>query len=313
MSAVKYDYKKLTTNIDNFLYISWEVTTFCNYSCSYCWPESHDNVNKWPTDFNKIVIFFNKLRKAYENKKIFIEIMGGEPTLWPDLKNFIRFFNNNFFINLVTNFTKNKRYWEDFPRVCLFSLSFHPERASVDNFLEKLDILCKKQENIAISFMYLPQYKEKNFEMIKKIKEKNYKVFFVSKIIKNYETGMHLESYTKEDFDNIKRNNFYNSNNLNLIFPSKFVLDGKEQNINFWKEIQEKKQNSWVGWKCYIGSKRLFIKANGDIYKATCRVGGKIGNIYDENFFKLEKEYEICTKKICECKVDAFIEKEFVE
>jgi len=45
------------------------------------------------------------------------------------------------------------------------------------------------------------------------------------------------------------------------------------------------------------------INWDGDVHRATCRVGGSLGNIYDGSFEPPE-EAVICTRKWCTCAAD---------
>lgn len=305
-----HDYKTITNDFENSLYITWEITNYCNYSCSYCWPESHSNKNKYPTNFSNIKNFFSNLEKIdiYKNKKISIELFGGEPTLWNGLINFINFFKNFNFV-LVSNGYRKPFYWEYFPKISMICLTFHPERSSISHFDEIVDILLQKDQNVIVSFMHLPKYRDLNDTLFRTMSKKRGKLIYVSKIVRDIITNEPIKEYDKKDFEIIKNNNFYNKVNIGDI-PGKFVIDGKIQDNFFWKNIQKENKNSWLGWKCYIGSNRLFIRANGDIYKSSCGIGGKIGNIFSDDFY-INNKYEICTKNICGCKTDALVRKEF--
>lgn len=305
-----HDYKIITNNFENSLYITWEITNYCNYSCSYCWPESHSNKNKYPSDLLKIKSFFSILEKKnlYKNKKIFIELFGGEPTLWNGLINFINYFKNFNFI-LVSNGYRKYSYWEHFPKISMICLTFHPERSNIDHFDNIIDILLKNNQNVVVSFMHLKKYRDLNYIFFERMKKKIGNFLYISKIVRNTITNKPLEDYDDIDYEIIKNNNIYNEISIGD-FPGKFVIDGKIQNNLFWKNIQMEKKNSWFGWKCYIGSNRLFIRANGDIYKSSCLVGGKIGNIFSDNLI-LNNKYEICNKNFCGCKTDALVRKEF--
>jgi sulfatase maturation enzyme AslB (radical SAM superfamily) len=68
-------------DFDNYLSIRYGFTNVCNYSCSYCWPDSHAGTTKWP-DFDLICKNFDHLitvYKTYFNKKsIRFHLIGGE-------------------------------------------------------------------------------------------------------------------------------------------------------------------------------------------------------------------------------------------
>jgi MoaA/NifB/PqqE/SkfB family radical SAM enzyme len=61
------------------------------------------------------------------------------------------------------------------------------------------------------------------------------------------------------------------------------------------------------GWSCSMGVENLFINSDGDVFGASCMMGGTYGNVFDN--FKLAKEWPRCKKLICSCGADLFIPK----
>ena len=45
------------------------------------------------------------------------------------------------------------------------------------------------------------------------------------------------------------------------------------------------------------------INWDGDVHRATCRVGGSLGNIYQGDF-EIPEQAIICTRKWCTCAAD---------
>lgn len=72
-------------------------------------------------------------------------------------------------------------------------------------------------------------------------------------------------------------------------------------------EIVGSKLNFYEGWACGLGSDSIFINPDGDIYGASCKVGGKLGNVYED--FETPTEWLTCTRKVCSCGSDLFIPK----
>ncbi len=67
------------------------------------------------------------------------------------------------------------------------------------------------------------------------------------------------------------------------------------------------KFNSFEGWSCGLGSMSLFVDMDGNIFGASCQVGGKLGNIYED--FEIPEKWMTCDRKICSCGADLFIPK----
>ena len=68
------------------------------------------------------------------------------------------------------------------------------------------------------------------------------------------------------------------------------------------------KTNQFKGWKCNAGLESLMINWDGEVHRATCRVGGPIGNIY-EGTFAQPTEAINCTREWCTCAADINITK----
>ena len=73
------------------------------------------------------------------------------------------------------------------------------------------------------------------------------------------------------------------------------------------KPVRDHK-NQFKGWKCSIGLESLMINWDGEVHRATCRVGGSMGNIYQGTFVHPMKEI-ICDRNYCTCAADIFITK----
>lgn len=69
------------------------------------------------------------------------------------------------------------------------------------------------------------------------------------------------------------------------------------------EEILSNRMNKWLGWKCSAGINNLHITADGNIFAATCKVGGLLGNVFDVGV-KFSNEWLTCTKTWCMCGAD---------
>jgi organic radical activating enzyme len=61
------------------------------------------------------------------------------------------------------------------------------------------------------------------------------------------------------------------------------------------------------GWKCGAGVDSLYIDMDGGVWNASCRVGGQLGNVFEN--FTSPSEWIDCTKPACTCGADLFIPK----
>lgn len=66
--------------------------------------------------------------------------------------------------------------------------------------------------------------------------------------------------------------------------------------------------NGWKNWLCAAGSENLHITADGNLFSATCRVGGFLGNVF-EGKMALPTQWITCTKEWCMCGADMQLRK----
>lgn len=92
----------------------------------------------------------------------------------------------------------------------------------------------------------------------------------------------------------------------NIIIHS--VSEGKtsseESNVN---ELLIQETNSFIGWECWAGIQNITIDNEGNVWRAICRQGNKLGDIYEG--FEIPKETVICQKKRCNCAADLQLSK----
>ena len=79
------------------------------------------------------------------------------------------------------------------------------------------------------------------------------------------------------------------------------VIDGND--MLHANDIIKHKLNQFEGWRCNAGLESLMINWDGEVHRATCRVGGSLGNIYNGTF-ESPIEPINCTRKFCTCVAD---------
>ena len=72
-------------------------------------------------------------------------------------------------------------------------------------------------------------------------------------------------------------------------------------------ELVGQRLNVTKNWQCGAGVDSLYIDMDGNVWTASCRVGGKLGNIWAG--FKAPDSWITCTKSLCTCGADLFIPK----
>jgi MoaA/NifB/PqqE/SkfB family radical SAM enzyme len=113
-------------------------------------------------------------------------------------------------------------------------------------------------------------------------------------------------------FDDMK----YDQKDLDWILSKSSTVE--PNTILFYKDKEEmyhandvikKHLNQYNGWSCNAGLESLMINHDGEVHRATCRVGGSLGNIYNGTF-NIPTEPVICTRNYCTCEADIPLTKE---
>lgn len=142
---------------DQFLLIDWSITKRCNYDCSYCPPNIHDNFSNFPSPDilkTRILPFLKNT-----NMPVNVIISGGEPTLHPNLLDVVKMIAEykNTKIRILTNGTASVKKMIDLHKYSSFLISLHHEYVN-----EKL---LTKLSNFIESTQYKNKVTFKTFEL----------------------------------------------------------------------------------------------------------------------------------------------------
>lgn len=292
--------------------IEWDLTTRCNYSCSYC--KSYDNTQpSLLLDIKSYEKALDYLISYYNSKRIKIDFLGGEPMLfkhWSDLLQLVH--DKGHVPKIITNLAiplttlKNRLLNKTF-KECI-DISFHPEFADADDFIEKANFLYEKGLLKTGGVLMHPDYWDKCikvYESLKHTKRVGY-----SKI-KNEDTNSNSIAsgfiyYTQEQEELLSKPSIVKSGRYTEVtYPDRVE---KYSNID---DLFANGITNFKGLNCYVGNTRLHIKPNGDCYPSACLMKfakSKIGNVYMENLRQVKKPI-ICPFNFCGCGPDMRIEK----
>ena len=282
----------------NSVKIEWNLGKRCNLDCTYCPAEIHDNFSPH-TDISTLEKTVDCL--ANIGKPVRISLTGGEPCVHPKIENLLAYMRPKVtWINITSNVTRTARWYSSqwFVDHWVFSLHFEDNDWSsrvkkiVEIFETNIDI--RIQVNVMAHHDYIDRVRSA------------VRTFDVNKI--PYVIRRIRWTERHDWFNDMK----YSSEDLNWIIskPStaqpNIIVD--DVDLHHANDIIKEHQNQFQGWKCAAGVESLMINWNGDVHRATCRVGGSLGNIYNGTF-KLPQESITCTRQWCTCAADIGISK----
>ena len=285
-----------------YIKVEWNLGKRCNYDCSYCPASIHDNSSPH-TDIEILKATVDKLMTL--GKPIRISFTGGEPTVHPKFRELLLYCNavGVSWISVTTNGTLPAEFYCALPvNQLVFSVHFEYDWMRVCNTL--LEVSAMSNISIIAQLMAHHDYMTE------------VKAVYGRLLVDKTPTTIRRIRWTEGDhdlFDDMK----YDQKDLDWILSNtatvkpNCVIDGgaKELHAN---DVIKLHLNQFKGWSCNAGLESLMINWDGDVHRATCRVGGSLGNIYDGSF-NTPTDSVICDRNYCTCAADIPLTKIIVE
>jgi len=307
----KYLMAHITNNRQGFLNVTWEVTSTCNYSCWYCGEAQHDGKYRWP-DLDVALRWWHSI--CDQRPSVHADLLGGEPTLWPDLSTFLRDKPQNLTVEVSTNGSRTLRWWADvWPLMNGASISYHPSHADVDHIYDLCELLSADPSKILhLSLMLDPDHLDALQSLYVRLLRSGMRMTCDSKqlTVRNARDQQSIEQTHRDQrvLEMIAGNRFYRSwRGGHPGAPTRSWLDGVEFKT---ADLKAQGRNRFRGWTCTAGQDRLFILADGTIYRAGCRQGGQISQLNSTapiDFGALGTV--VCGKDACWCGPEIRLEK----
>jgi MoaA/NifB/PqqE/SkfB family radical SAM enzyme len=313
-----------TMESKNRLRVEFMVGNYCNYSCWYCGPYANGGDTRWPTDYDQLMINFKHLLDFYvqNGRNDFeINILGGEPSLWPNVARFARDIKSryNAKVTMTTNGSRTLRWWDEnasaFDKI-LFS--YHHKETDINHYIKVLDLVYDKK--IALNALVLmdPTCWDECVQALEIMKSKSTRSWFICA------TEVHPPQYSDKQREIFK-------NNVKRRPPILRVLKDEYQNILKGKTtvkyndgskskvernfLSVNQLNHFAGWMCNIGIENINIQKDGKI-SGTCGnfVYGEniFYNLYDTDFVKKFNPLlvpSLCTAQGCWCQPEILMTK----
>lgn len=276
----------------NSIKIEWNLGKRCNYNCSYCPSYIHDN-SSTHTDIEILKSTVDKLMTL--GKPIRLSFTGGEPTVHPKFAELVKYCKHVgiSWISVTTNGTLPYEFYASLPvDQLVFSVHFEYDWMRVVNTLMKVGDMT----NISIIAQLMAHHEY--IPMVKAVHGTlgaNATPTTVRRI--RWTEGDH------DLFDDMR----YHPDDLNWIKEQDSTVKGNcvidDSQIIHANDIIKLHMNQYKGWTCNAGIESLMINWDGEVHRATCRVGGSLGNIYEGNFVA-PSDPITCDRNFCTCAAD---------
>jgi MoaA/NifB/PqqE/SkfB family radical SAM enzyme len=291
--------------------IQWKPVQMCNYDCSYCDPANHKpiDVDKIPL-VDKLISVSEKIKKSIPiDKTVAINITGGEPFLVNDIHLWLEsmmddIFNISIFSNGSMPLKIYKKCLPALKKIRIF-LSYHPEFADDDRFVEIATMLKENGGPIGIRGMMVPTFFDKTERVAERLTERG--VDFVkirtyalvdrktNKInppgsSSRYLTDHHQHGdinigyFSKEELKKLKE---ISDSQIHVDEKEFYSIDCEALKDNYTENIKTSgfalmagNLNQFKGWKCGLKMKKIVIQPNGITTYGLCRNELPLGNIF---------------------------------
>jgi MoaA/NifB/PqqE/SkfB family radical SAM enzyme len=272
--------------------VEWNLGKRCNYDCSYCPSVIHDNTSPH-TDIELLKKTIDQLTSL--GKPIRLSFTGGEPCVHPKFDELVKYarHKNISWISVTTNGTRPYEFYASLPvDQYVFSLHLEYDWRRVFNTVESIADLTK----IKVIAQIMAHHD--HMDAVLQLRAK-----CLLAEIPNTVRRIRWTEGDHELFDDMR----YNANDLNWLkeqdatVQGNCVIDGTQ--IIHANDVIKLHLNKYKDWTCSAGLESLMINWDGEVHRATCRVGGSLGNIYKDNFVA-PIDPVICTRDWCTCASD---------
>jgi len=276
--------------------IEWNLGKRCNYDCSYCPSSIHDNSSPH-TDIETLKATVDKLMTL--GKPIRLSFTGGEPTVHPKFQELVKYCKHVgiSWISVTTNGTLPAEFYQSLPvDQYVFSVHFEYDWMRICNTLRTVaaqtltpviaQLMAHHDHMAFVKASYHTLYADGISTTVRRIRwtEGDHDLFD--------DMRYHPDDliWIKEHSATVKANTVLTDDN------------GQEM-LYHANDIIKLHLNQWKGWSCNAGLESLMINWDGEVHRATCRVGGSLGNIY-AGTFNVPDAPIICDRNFCTCAAD---------
>lgn len=285
----------------NSIKVEWNLGKRCNYNCSYCPSEIHDN----SSPHTDIIL----LKKTVDSlislsKPIRLSFTGGEPCVHPKFSELVKYAKHRgiSWISVTTNGTLPYEFYASLlVDQYVFSIHLEYDWRRIFNTVERMIELSNKK--IIAQIMAHHEHIDAAMQLSARC------------LLAHIPHTVRRIRWTEGDhnlFDDMR----YHPDDLNWIkehestVPGNCVID--DEKIIHSNDVIKLHLNQFKDWSCNAGLESLMINWDGEVHRATCRVGGSLGNIYQETFIA-PKNPITCTRDWCTCAADIPITKSYTK
>lgn len=297
---------------NDLLYILAYVEDNCNYCCSYCYnskPYSKKRLNL--TNLLNYILF---VKQTYPTKYIQLELIGGEPTLHPDLMDFCQKISkiNNVLIKIFTNLSAPIEQYKTLllNENLILIASWHSLKNDLLNnsYTSKiLQLLQLHKNQIEVRIMYEVLNTENALKIANTILPYcNNMQFDLSFLFDPITQKNDVMKYTEQQLNDF--NLFHKQHNIRSNRKEFLVkYNDSTEELKTFTDMFCNKTYNFKHWICNAGKNSLFVNYNGIVYPCveySCDTHNQIFSINNLSYTKHNFKPVLCKLDYCSCDWD---------
>ena len=299
-----------------YKFVEWKIHNVCNYDCVYCSSGNKDGSTRWVT-LEQYKQQVEVIVKAAEGIPVWIQLTGGEPTLFPELMKLLEYIKSfGIYVSIATNGSRTLRWWKEASEKNLIDnliVTFHSDTVKDSSHI--IEVLNLFQDRPTRTFCLITHTFD-SFDWALKAQEELVEVtgaVILTKPMRSVDNIYDFDDYTEDQINKLKLNDmimgklFDSKKQMNV--PSELVIehqvtvtyeDNSTENLSPHMLIKNK-NNKFKNWMCDTGKDFMLIDGK-DIFRGICRMGGT-RKITDNNL-SFTDDFIPCTLDECFCSVD---------
>jgi len=265
--------------MDKKIKFCWDIHYKCNFRCPYCWffkDWARLGIKSLYLEPDQWMVHWNRVYDRYGEVKI--EIVGGEPFIYPHFTELVKKLSYLHQIKITTNLSGNIEHFvnEIDPQRVELDLNLHILFIDLETVIRKTKLLKKSGFKCGICYLAYPPQMHKIKYFSERFRREKIN-FAVAAFWGEYQGKKYPFSYTQEEKEIMK--------------PFLGDLERVTYHLN---------AESPRGKLCNSGHKYASIKADGSVVRCGQLSDKSIGNITCEDFF-LFSQPSPCEADICPC------------
>lgn len=275
---------RVEKNLESYYAVTWMLHNVCNYNCSFCDPTFKNGNTRWLSlDDNKMIV--DKLIVAAQGLPVWIQFTGGEPTLYPEFIELVRYIKSRgCYVALLSNGSRTVRWWKELQESNLVDnllLTFHPDQgAKAEHHAEVLNLFLKDPTTTTC---WITSTKDSIQDSINA--HRHLVINTGSEILLKV---MDLKGYDIKDFMTRSQELYikYFKNAIGKLsakkapsnIPPEYVISSNVVNVELsdgeikrmsTQQVIREKYHLYKGWECYIGKHQTYVDRN-KMHRGSC-------------------------------------------